>query len=86
MTVNPPGTLQKYIWNLYNIYIIYLNNIFVYLYSSDNFGMGLGGVQKAMTRQIDASEKIGKAGSSEQEASNHPQSSSKLIEYIYNIY
>ena len=46
----------------------------------------MGGVQKARTRQIDASEKIGKAGSSEQEASNHPQSSSKLIKYIYNIY
>ena len=48
--------------------------------------MGLGGVQKAKTRQIDASEIIGKAGSSEQEAPNHPQSSSKLIKYIYNIY
>ena len=48
--------------------------------------MGLGGVQKARTRQIDASEIIGKAGSSEQEAPNHPQSSSKLIKYIYNIY
>ena len=48
--------------------------------------MGLGGVQKARTRQIDASEIIGKAGSSEQEAPNHPQSSSKLIKYIYIIY
>ena len=48
--------------------------------------MGLGGVQKARTRQIDASEIIGKAGSSEQEPPNHPQSSSKLIKFIYNIY
>ena len=48
--------------------------------------VGLGVVQKARTRQIDASEIIGKAGSSEQEAPNHPQSSSKLIKYIYNIY
>ena len=40
-------------------------------------GLGLGGVQKAKTRQIDASEIIGKAGSSEQEGPNHPKSPSK---------
>ena len=42
----------------------------------------MGGVQKAKTRQIDASEIIGKAGSSEQEGPNRPQSSSNLIKYI----
>ena len=46
----------------------------------------MGGVQKAKTSQIDASEIIGKAGSSEQEGPNHPQSSSKPLKYIYNIY
>ena len=70
----PPPIILK---NIYNIYMIYLNNIFIYLYSFDNFGMGLGGVQKAKTRQIDASEIIGKAGSSEQEGPNHPKSPSK---------